>query len=147
MQLNWGIKIVILYVGFVILIVTMVGLTMREKVDLVATDYYAQELSYQDKINTVNRTKALDKSLEWEMESGTLVLKFPGQFIGQDIRGSVYFFRPSDASLDITVPIPSTRDSICRVVTTSLNKGAYKMQVSWEVNKQAYYNEGIIHIH
>lgn len=146
MQLSWGTKIMVLYVGFVMLIITMVSLTMREKVDLVTKDYYAQELNYQEKINTVNRTKALGESLTWEMQSDALVLKFPKQLSGQGVEGSIYFFRPSDSSLDVTVPLPAIKDSTCTVATNLLKKGVYKMQVNWEVNKQSYYNEGIIRI-
>ena len=146
MQLSWGIKITVLYAGFVILIVTMVSLTMREKVDLVAKDYYEQELSYQDKINVINRTKTLSEPVTWQVKPDSLVMQFPKQFTGRQIQGSIYFFRPSDASMDITVPLAADTSNIRSIATTALNKGVYKMQVSWEVDKQTYYNEGIIHI-
>lgn len=146
MQLSWGFKIGILYASFVLLILTMVSLTMRENVDLVTKDYYAQELAYQDKINTVSRTMALGEALTWEVKQGVLTLKFPSQFANEQIQGNIYFFRPSDASLDVTVDLPSNRDSITSVATTSLKKGVYKMQINWAVGKEKYYNEGIIHI-
>ncbi|MFY9309376.1 MAG: FixH family protein [Bacteroidia bacterium] len=146
MKLSWGIKIAVLYAGFVILIVTMVSLTMREKVDLVAKDYYAQELSYQDKINKVNRTNALEQPLTWQVQPAMLVLKFPEQFKGSEIAGSIYFFRPSDASMDTTVYVSVDTAGVQVITTAKLNKGVYKMQVNWEANKQTYYNESIITI-
>ncbi len=146
MQLSWGIKITVLYVGFVLLIVTMVGLTLREKVDLVAKDYYVQELNYQDKINQVSRANALEQPLTWEVQPEALVLKFPRQFKSNEIAGSIYFFRPSDASMDTTVYVTVDTSGLQTIVTAKLNKGVYKMQVNWEADKQTYYNEGIIHI-
>lgn len=146
MHLSWGIKITVLYAGFVILIVTMVGLTMREKVDLVSKDYYAQELSYQDKINKVNRANALEQPLTWEVQPGSVVLKFPGQFENGEILGSINFFRPSDASMDTTVHVSVDTTGAQIISTAKLNRGVYKMQVNWEANKQTYYNEGIIRI-
>ncbi|MCK5210529.1 MAG: FixH family protein, partial [Cyclobacteriaceae bacterium] len=38
--MNWGWKIVVLYSAFVIMTLSMVFFFMRQKVDLVADDYY-----------------------------------------------------------------------------------------------------------
>ncbi len=144
--MNWGLKITLLYVSFVLLILGMVGLAMHEKMDLVANDYYEQELNYQNKINTVNHTRALGESLTWEVKKNTLELTFPEQFKEKKISGNVYFFRPSDATMDKTIAIPTDTARIQNISTSQLKKGVYKMQISWEVNKEKYYNEGIVQI-
>ncbi len=144
--MNWGFKITILYVGFVALILSMVSMAMRQKVDLVSKDYYEQELKYQDKIDRKNRTHSLKEPLSWEVKQGTLVLKFPGEFNGEKINGSIYFFRPSDAAMDKTIPVTTDTSVVLNISTNQLKKGLYKMQISWEVNKEEYYNEGIIQI-
>lgn len=144
--MNWGFKIILLYAGFVLLILSMVGLSMREKVDLVSKDYYEQELHFQDKINKVNNTNSLKNPLSWEIRPGILVLKFPEQFKGEKISGSIYFFRPSDTQMDKTVLIPDDTLGIRNISTSQLKRGMYKMQLSWKVNEVEYYNEGIIHI-
>lgn len=146
MRISWGFKITLLYVGFVILIVSMVAMAMRQKVDLVSSDYYEQELNYQDKINKADHANALKETLSWEVKTGKLILKFPAQFKGKKINGSIYFFRPSDASMDNTVSIPTDTSCIQNIATDHLKKGVYKMQINWNVNKEEYYNEGIIHI-
>jgi len=146
MKISWGIKIAGLYVGFVILILSLVSMAMRQNVDLVSKDYYEQELNYQDKIDKTNRSRSLKEPLSWEVKQGVLALKFPEQFKGQKINGSIYFFRPSDAAMDKTIPISADTSSVRDISTTQLKKGLYKMQVSWEVNKEEYYNEGIIQI-
>lgn len=38
--MSWGVKIIVLYVGFVVFIVIMVFMIMCEKVDFVLKDYY-----------------------------------------------------------------------------------------------------------
>ncbi len=145
MKISWGIKITILYTGFVLLILTLVSMAMNQKVDLVAKDYYEQEINYQDKINKGNRTNALKEALTWEVQQGALVLKFPEQFAGQKIAGSIYFFRPSDAALDKTIPL-SAETLLQSIPTNELKKGLYKIQINWVVNTEEYYNEGIIKI-
>lgn len=146
MRISWGYKITILYVGFVALIVCMVTMAMRQKVDLVSKDYYEQELKFQDKLNKTNRANALKEPLTWEIKQGVLQLKFPQQFNGQKINGSICFFRPSDASLDKTITIQADTAAVQIISTHQLKKGVYKMQISWEVNKEEYYNEGIIQV-
>ncbi len=146
MKISWGIKIAGLYVGFVILILSLVSMAMRQNVDLVSKDYYEQELNYQDKIDKTNRSRSLKEPLSWEVKQGVLALKFPEQFKGQKINGSIYFFRPSDAAMDKIIAMPTDTSSVRNISTNKLKKGLYKMQVSWEVDKEEYYNEGIIQI-
>lgn len=145
MRINWGIKIAGLYIGFVILILSLVSMAMHQNVDLVSKDYYEQELKFQDKINKSNRAHSLKEPLSWEVRSGSLLLKFPEQFHGQKISGTIYFFRPSDAAMDKTIPL-SDDTLLLNISTVQLKRGLYKMQINWEVNKEEYFNEGIIQI-
>ncbi len=144
--MSWGYKITVLYVGFILLIISMVALTMREKVDLVSKDYYEQELKYQDKIDKVIRTNALKGSLTWKIKTDSLILEVAEQFKAEKIKGSIFLFRPSDAALDKTVPIEMNASGMQVISTDQLKKGIYKMQVSWEAKGEEYYNEGIIQV-
>lgn len=145
MHINWGVKIAALYIGFVILILTMVNMAMNQKVDLVSKDYYEQELNYQDKIDKANRTAGLKEELNVKVSEHSLLLKFPEQFKGQPVKGKIYFFRPSDESMDKTINFSLTDSSlVLNVGTDQLKKGAYKTQIDWEVNKEKYYTERIL---
>jgi hypothetical protein len=144
--MSWGIKITFLYSGFVALILTMVVLTMRENVDLVSEDYYQQELDYQEKINTIERTHRLDEPLTWEITPQSLVLRVPERFAKDRVTGSVFFFRPSDKRLDKTIAIPAGTDRERNISLTVLKSGLYNMQISWTAGGENYYNEGVIQI-
>lgn len=145
-MMSWGIKITLLYAGFVLLIVTMVSMSMSQKVDLVSKDYYQQELQFQEKINQIDRTKALGEQLSWKFENEQLTLDFPNQFKGLQSRGNVFFFRPSDAVLDKNIKIQADTLNTKGISIKSLKKGLYKMQINWEVENIQYYNEGFIQI-
>lgn len=146
MKISWGVKVTILYIGFVLLILGMVTLSMRQKVDLVAGDYYEQELRYQEKIDRIINSNALKKSLRWEVQQEAVKLNFPREFNGQNIKGSIYFFRPSDVALDQTFSISVDSSGVQIVAINQLKKGLYKMQISWDVDQEKYYNEGTIQI-
>jgi len=144
--MSWGVKIAVLYCGFALLIITLVSLSMRQNVDLVAADYYEQELHFQDKIDKIERTRLLSEPLTWELKNDALLLNFPNIFNGQKISGSLYFFRPSDASLDKIVTI-SPDTVLQRIVPVAeLEKGIYKLQVSWKVAEVDYFNESVLNI-
>lgn len=144
--MSWGIKIICLYTGFVGLIVTMVSLSMREKVDLVTEDYYQQELDYQGRINTIARTQQLKEQLTWETMPGELVLHIPESFTKSGVSGNVFFFRPSDKRLDKTIAIPAGTGPERFIPLTQLQSGLYNIQISWTAGGTDYYNEGIIQI-
>ena len=144
--MSWGIKITILYIGFVVLIVTMVAMTMSQKVDLVSKDYYAQELKFQDKIDQSNRANALIEPLNWMVSNGKIEINFPKEFKNQKITGTINLFRPSDASLDKKIAVLSMQNGKQIISTSTLKAGVYKIQIEWNVGDESFYNEGVIKI-
>ena len=146
--MSWGAKITVLYVGFVALIVTMVSMTMREKVDLVSKDYYQQELDYQGLLDKQQRTKDLGTDqLQWNLEKDGIVFTFPKQLSEQDITAEVVLFRPSDATLDRKFGLSQVLHGQGRLALKGVASGYYKIKVSWQANGVGYYNEGFIQIH
>ena len=144
--MSWGIKITILYIGFVVLIVTMVAMTMSQKVDLVSKDYYAQELNFQNKIDQSNRANALVEPLNWIVSNGKIEINFPKEFKNQKITGTINLFRPSDASLDKKIAVSSMQNGKQIISTSTLKAGVYKIQIEWKVGEESFYNEGVIKI-
>jgi hypothetical protein len=144
--MSWGVKITMLYAGFVLFIATMVSMSISQKVDLVSEDYYEQELQFQDKINLFDRTQALSNQLSWQVQKDKLTLDFPAQFRGKQTSGKVFFFRPSDAVLDKSMKIQADTLTTKSISIKTLKKGLYKIQINWEVENIQYYNEGFIQI-
>ena len=73
--MNWGYKILAVYLVFVAGIVVMVYKSSTQKIDLVTTDYYAKELKYQERIDAVKRTTALSGKVRYEVKENTILLK------------------------------------------------------------------------
>ena len=144
--MSWGVKITMLYTGFVLLIATMVSLSISQKVDLVSKDYYEQELQFQNIINLMDRTRLLSEQLSWQVQNDELVLDFPDQFKGQQTSGKVFFFRPSDAVLDKNFELQTDTLNTKRMSIKKLKSGLYKIQINWEVENIQYYNDGFIQI-
>jgi hypothetical protein len=144
--MNWGLRIALLYIGFVGMIITLVGLTMRQKVDLVSKDYYEQELKFQQKIDKMNNTVKLEQPLQWEIRGQKIVLTFPPSPNKQHIIGSVFFFRPSDATKDKIITLDTDTGNTQEIPLSIFSHGQYNMQVSWRCGNEDYYEEKVVHI-
>jgi len=146
MKINFGVKIVILYSAFVVLILTLVFLSFNHKVDLVAKDYYSQELQYQDRIDAINNAEEKPAGLTYQLVRDELILTInPGLFTGK-INGEVLFFRPSDSEKDMKFKMEFSQSNRQIINTRILTKGAYKLQLSWSDEERNYYKDAIINI-
>lgn len=143
--MNFGTKITILYISFVALIVTMVFMCFGQKVELVSSDYYAQEIRFQDKINATNNEKNLVGSINHSITGKTIVLTSDSTLFDKDFDGTVTFFRPSDSSKDVQLKMNFVNHK--QVISgEKLIHGAYKLQLAWVSNHRNYFKEEVIFI-
>lgn len=144
MKFNWGIGIAMLYTGFVIGILTLVVMSSRQKVDLVAENYYEEELGFQKKIDKIERTKALTQPLLWGVNQEGVQLQFPEDMSGKKISGKVKLYCPSDNRKDREFSINPAQDLSQLIPAKELVAGRYKLQVEWQADSATYWNEGAI---
>lgn len=145
-RIGWGTRVAMLYIGFVVMMITFVVFSMREKVDLVTPDYYEQEMKYQDKLDRVARANSLSTPLTWEMANGNVKLIFPAEFKTADLKGEIIFFRPSDSSKDRKFELQLNDAGEQTISKNDLSPGLYRIQIDWSVNHVTYYKEGTVMI-
>jgi hypothetical protein len=138
MKFNWGYKIAAVYLVFVAGIMYLVVQSSRQQVDLVTPDYYAQELKYQDRIDESQRADALSEQLQFSVENSVLSIKFPSEFAGKSITGTVLLYCPANKENDISRSI-TVSDGRMNITLPEKNKGSHELQVSWEVEGVKYY--------
>lgn len=144
--MNWGWKITLVYLGFVAMILTLVFKANKESIDLVAPDYYAQELEYQGRNDAINRTKRLSHPIEVQSDTRGVRVQFPDEVRELSPTGEVRFFRPSDSSLDKVFPLLLNDNSAFFLPHGMLLGGYYLIQVRWVMNSEDYYFEESIFI-
>lgn len=144
--MSWGIKITVLYTGFVILIASMVIISSTNKSELVSKDYYEQELNYQQRIDALSNEKNLKTSIDYQLMDTVIILRLPDVDIAGDFKGEVLFFRPSDSSKDLKLKLAFDKRGGQIIPKKILHKGVYKMCLSWKNNAISYYKETIITI-
>ncbi len=141
--MNWGKKITLVYLGFVALIVTLVVVSMRQKVDLVSPDYYAKELNYQSDINKMKNAKALASPLTCVVGNESILVTFPEEHKNEIISGIIKIYKPSDNKSDKEFEI-KTDNGVQEISTAGFAKGMYRVTVDWNVNNIAYQIENVI---
>jgi len=141
---RWPIGIASIYIFFVFLLVAFVVFSRFQQVDLVAEDYYDQEIKYQQQINRINRAQSLSEPVNWVYDSNkrTLVVNFPPDFEPNQVRGQILFFRPSDAKQDKLITLNLSSSGTQTISTGNLTSGFWKLKIFWHIDKIDYYKEG-----
>lgn len=138
--MNWGYKILAVYLGFVAVIVFMVFRSSNEKFDLVTKDYYAKELKYQDQIERVKRTGQLTGKVVVSQENSSLKVTLPADFNGKSLKGDLLLYFPADETKDVKKAFSGSELTITLPIQAG-NKGMHTLQVNWEADNQQYYYE------
>jgi nitrogen fixation protein FixH len=135
--MNWGKSIVLCFILFATFVGTMAYKMATAKMDLVQKNYYQSELDFQKHINQVTNAKVYKtmKIMTYQPENQALRIGFPTPVS----KGEVTFFRPSDKTLDFTVPI--YRTSLFQYSTENLSKGRWKVQANWTDGALQYFLE------
>lgn len=134
---GWGISIAIAL--FMISFSTLVVSAIRQNVELVAPDYYDQEVRYQARIDQIANARALDNPVRISQPApSTVLLAYTADV--QGATGQIAFFRPSDAKLDFVVDM-QTGDTAQQIRDTHLIRGLWRIKITWEKAGKAYYHE------
>ncbi|MFC6999921.1 FixH family protein [Rufibacter roseus] len=141
---SWWPKLIIAaYVFFILFVANMVRMTMQSDVDLVSKDYYQKEIEYQQHMDQVKATNAMDTQvlLNHAEAAELLSVVFPADLKADGLKGEVVFLRPSDSKKDFTVPMNLNSDGQQHIPTAQLAKGLWRVQLNWSQDKQSYFLE------
>jgi len=114
--------------------------SIRSGVDLVAPDYYAQEIRHQARIEATRRALALGTNAVVAWQAGELNVSIAG---AAGATGTVTFYRPAASALDRELPL--TLDGDGRQTSQApLAPGLWRIRTAWSQAGQDYYLERAI---
>ena len=142
--MNWGFKIIFAYSLFVLGIGYLVIKSMNQENELVVTDYYAQELKYQDKLEAAKHAASLPEPIQIESSNGHIIIKFPGKNGIKTGEGMVKIYCASDKSKDYEMKFNLELDSLIDVPYQGY--GTRSVQISWTTNGLDFFTEKNIFI-
>ncbi len=139
-KMSWGTRIALLYGGFVVLIVTLVASSMRQSFDLVAPDYYGQEIKYQEVIDAGKNQSALSAPVSLQVTPSNITVNFPTEFKDKALVGTVLFYSPVHAAWDKEIAIAASNNTM-EIARNVLPGNYYKVKLKWEADGKKYYQE------
>jgi hypothetical protein len=143
---QWPAGIAIIYSSFVLVLVSFVIYSRYQQVDLVNDDYYDQEMNYQQQISRIGRTQSFSQPVNWILmnKKKSLMIQFSSDFDPTLLRGTILFFRPSDAKQDKLVVLNLSSDGNQLISTKNMTPGLWKLKIFWQINNSEYYKEGVL---
>lgn len=132
--MNWGNKITLVFIGFVILIITMVVFSMKQEFHMVEENYYEEEIAYQGKMEEIKNGQDWAGNVSVKQNGNNLSLLFEG---ADQVEGKIKFFRPSDADLDFFVPLSSELN----IPIEKFKAGNWKVSFTWKEGEKKYFKE------
>ena len=137
----WPYGIVVAFALFIGGLATLITFAARQPSELVAADYYEQELRFQTQLDRQHRAHALPAPLRLETDSERhcLRLTFPADHARQGITGTLQLYRPSEAKLDRSEPLAPGEQGVQTVNIVGLAPGLWHARVAWRSGEQDYF--------
>ena len=142
--MNWGYRVAALYISFVVMMLVLVSMAVKQDFDLVSPDYYRQEIEYQNRINKINNTQKLKEPLTFQIddEAKQIHIQFPKSL--KIPSGKILLYRPTDSKKDVLMDVLANTDNAQSIDIAALQKGLWRIKIDWAANDVAYYNEEVI---
>ena len=138
MNISWGTEIAVLYISFVVMIISLVAASSMKKVDLVADDYYQQEVVFQDRINAEQARTGLRDSVTVSADPAHISLVFPQAFRTKMLIADIHFYSVANGDADRSFVLTTTNGNLF-LNRSELARVPYEVQISWKVDSIAYY--------
>ncbi|SRR6056297_910721 len=141
MKLHWGNAIFIFFVVYI----SILGFTLYQstQVDhsLVAEDYYAKDLSYQEQYEKLENYAASSKPLSLLFDSEKELISIHAPEATDAMTGTVTFYHPSRSNQDVNIAFSVSGGDKAAFSIPELSPGRWIAQVDYKDSKQSYYFE------
>jgi hypothetical protein len=138
----WPVAIIGFFVVAILGAVTFVVFCSMHPTDLVAADYYEQEVRYQEQMDRIERTRTQTSgaSVSYESGSNQIRIQVPQEQVAGGLTGWIHLYRPSAAGLDQRVALSVNAQGQQVVDATDLMAGLWKVRVGWEVGGEEFFH-------
>lgn len=133
-KFHWGHGIFLFYICFVMTVVSVLIASRSVDRSLVLDDYYALDLTYQERLDKLNKEKESNTlKITSDATKSEIVISFIDD---SNLKGDIHFYRPSDESLDKIFKI---QDPVMVFDKSTFAPGAWKVKVDWENDGNKFY--------
>lgn len=138
---RWRNGLVVALVTFMALVAAMVAISLSQRVDLVADDYYERSLRHEQRLSSSANARHLGSDFSLQKIGDELLVAFPRDMDPAGIAGRCILYRASDRSLDRRIDLQPDSTGFQRIGLATMVRGLWKAQISWEYRGTSYYFE------
>jgi len=144
--MNWGHKLTIVIVTFLVVMLGMVFFAFRQTNEMVDDNYYQKELEYQGVIDAKqNLVNVSDVNLISQTMMEVVVTLPPGTFEKLE-KGNIELMRNDAKSKDVQLAIEPNGSNRRTIQKSSLSKGMYKTRIKWTNDGKEFYKEENVYV-
>lgn len=144
--MNWGYKILVVIIVFLLAMFTMVFIAYKQTNDMVDKNYYDKEMKYQSLIDAAdNLNKIGHDSLIRQNESCILIF-IPSAAKARFNSGKVEFVKSDDKTNDLAFDFVPDSVGVFEINKEKFKKGIYKLRIQWNDGEKPFYKEQDINI-
>ena len=142
----WPYAIITWFIIFASALVAWVCVTVRLKTDLVSPDYYEQEVRFQNRLDTLNRTAAIRGQVQigYDAQKKSLSIRLPASHLTSKTTGSIHLYRPSNETLDRKIPLAIEAGGTQQIPADDLRGGLWNVRLEWTAGGADYFVEQVI---
>ncbi|WP_306643665.1 FixH family protein [Sanyastnella coralliicola] len=139
MKFTWGHGITLFIIGFIIFMSYLTIQAFSVDFDLVAENYYEQELAYQEQLDRMQNlaNAGIEPEVIIDHQQVAVVLNDDNTLTS----GKIKLYSPASKLGDREAEWTNEVAGTFGLPTTGLNPGWYEVQVHWEMNGTNYYFE------
>lgn len=142
--MNWGYKILIGFSTFVVGMLCMVGVAMKQSNEMIDDNYYEKELKYQDKIDASKNLSAVAEKLSITDSGNVVVLQLPLATVGSSTTGTIECIRSAEQKKDVALRLHVDATGKQVLPKSLFVNGVYQLRLDWVTNGTAYFHQQVL---
>jgi len=139
--MNWGNKILLVFLVFAGGIFYLVYRSMHVNYELVSKEYYKDEIRYQDIIDASKRAGALSKKIEISQSGDVIAVQLPNEMKNEKVTGVMWFYCAADETKDRRISMQPDQHGAQQIARTRFLPGSYVVKFDWTSLNARYYLE------
>ena len=136
----WPVSIIAFFVIALFGCGSFVAFCNRHPADLVATDYYEQEVRYQRQIDQLQNAQSQGTGawVAFDVAHMCIRISLPEAGSSSSPTGKIQLYRPSAMGLDCEYKLATDAQGVQVIDASNLTPGLWKARVSWKVGSQSF---------
>lgn len=142
--MNWGHKITIVIISFILIMSGMVYVAMKQTNEMVDKNYYDKELHYQAKIDAAQELNAISKEPVFQHIPQGIRIQIPESLIQGFSKGHLELLNNSNKQNDVITNFTPDAQGQFTIDNSRLATGSYIGRIEWDNAGKHYYREQVV---